>query len=96
MSERILIGTTSHSVRIGRDLALRPATTRRSGTPDGMLARLRHLLRRLAAHRRTRLLPLDGLPGHLLRDVDPARHDAITGLYTGWSGLDAQFRSAHC
>ena len=95
MSERILIGTTSHGVRFGRDLALRPAT-KSSGTPDGMLARLRNLLRRLAAHRRARLLPLDGLPGHLLRDVDPARHDAVTGLYTGWSGLDSQFRSAHC
>lgn len=69
--------------------AARSARTSGHGILTGFWSRLRRARR--PGHRQ-RTWRVDQLPAEVLQDVDPALHDALTGLYTSWNGLDNRFR----
>lgn len=64
-----------------------------SAAGEGILTGFWRRLRRARPSRhRERTLRVDQLPAEVLRDVDPALHDALTGLYSSWDGLDNRYR----
>lgn len=70
-----------------------PVARSSSAAGDGIRTGFWRRLRRARPRRnRQRDLRVDQLPPEVLRDVDPALHDAMTGLYNGWNGLDNRYR----
>lgn len=72
--------------------AARVGASKPSADVRGLVSLWRSLRAAVRRLNRPRLYRVDQLPPELLRDVDPALHDAISARFNGWYSLDARNR----